>query len=217
VRRYFYEAVQLKGQDVVAIGIVVEINKLFKIEAELKELGLDEAKRLEVRKDKSAPIVEGLKTRIEAAAKEALPRSALGKACKYALGRWTELIRFLEYGPLELSNNLAESSIRPIALGRKNWLHLGSERAGPKVAAILSVVENLSTALDFGARLSARDPTWTGRLSGPAGQRVDTRRLERSPRLSSATIPPAASPLQLHSTGLHCVEVQPSETNMELV
>jgi transposase len=142
VRRYFYEAVQLNGQDVVAIGIVVEINKLFKIEAELKELGLDEEKRLEVRKDKSAPIVEGLKTRIEAAAKEALPRSALGKACKYALGRWTELLRFLEYGVLELSNNLAENSIRPIALGRKNWLHVGSERAGPKVAAILSVVES---------------------------------------------------------------------------
>lgn len=142
VRRYFYEAVQLNGQDMVAIGIVVEINKLFEIEAELKALGLNEEKRLEVRQDKSAPIVEGLKTRIEAAAQAALPRSTLGKACKYALGRWTALSRFLVYGQLELSTNLAENSIRPIALGRKNWLHVGSERAGPKVAAILSVVES---------------------------------------------------------------------------
>ena len=142
VRRYFYEAVQLNGQDVVAIGIVVEINRLFEIEAELKALGLDEPQRLAVRQDRSAPIVDGLKSRIEAAAQASLPRSALGKACKYALGRWTALSRFLVYGQLELSNNLAENSIRPIALGRKNWLHIGSERAGPKVAAILSVVES---------------------------------------------------------------------------
>ena len=51
------------------------------------------------------------------------------------------LSRFLEYGQLELSNNLAENAIRPIAIGRKNWLHVGSERAGPRVAAIISIVE----------------------------------------------------------------------------
>jgi transposase len=141
-RRYFYEAVQLNGQDVVAIGIVVEINKLFEIEAELKTLGLDESQRLVVRQERSAPIVDGLKTRIEEAAQASLPRSALGKACKYALARWTALSQFLVYGQLELSTNLAENAIRPIALGRKNWLHIGSERAGPKVAAILSVVES---------------------------------------------------------------------------
>ena len=48
----------------------------------------------------------------------------------------------LDYGEVELSNNLAENSMRPIALGRKNWLHVGSPKAGPKVAAILSVVES---------------------------------------------------------------------------
>jgi hypothetical protein len=50
--------------------------------------------------------------------------------------------RFLEYPELELSNNLAENSMRPVALGRKNWIHIGSPQAGPKVAAILSVVES---------------------------------------------------------------------------
>ena len=49
---------------------------------------------------------------------------------------------FLEYPELELSTNLAENSMRPVALGRKNWLHIGSPQAGPKVAAILSVVES---------------------------------------------------------------------------
>jgi hypothetical protein len=57
------------------------------------------------------------------------------------LGRWGQLRRFLDYGQLELSNNLAENAIRPVAIGRKNWLHVGSERAGPRVAAIISIVE----------------------------------------------------------------------------
>src|SRR6266436_2477377 len=53
-----------------------------------------------------------------------------------------KLNRFLEYPELELSNNLAESSMRPVAIGRKNWIHVGSPQAGPKIAAILSVVES---------------------------------------------------------------------------
>jgi transposase len=55
---------------------------------------------------------------------------------------WRKLTRFLEYPYLELSNNLAENSMRPVALGRKNWIHIGSPQAGSKVAAIFSVVES---------------------------------------------------------------------------
>ena len=55
---------------------------------------------------------------------------------------WPKLARCLEYEEVELSNNLAENSMRPVAFGRKNWLHVGSAKAGPKVAAILSVVES---------------------------------------------------------------------------
>jgi hypothetical protein len=72
----------------------------------------------------------------------ALPSSTLSKACQYALTLWRKLTRFLEYPELELSNNLAENSMRPVALGRKNWIHIGSPQAGPKVAAIVSVVES---------------------------------------------------------------------------
>ena len=57
------------------------------------------------------------------------PASALSKACQYALTLWRKLTRFLEYPELELSNNLAENSMRPVALGRKNWLHIGSPQA----------------------------------------------------------------------------------------
>jgi hypothetical protein len=66
----------------------------------------------------------------------------LGKAAHYTLSQWRKLMRFLEYPELELSNNLAENSMRPVALGRKNWIHVGSQQAGPKVAAILSIVES---------------------------------------------------------------------------
>ena len=60
----------------------------------------------------------------------------------YALGQWARLTPFLDYPELELSNNLAENSMRPAVLGRKNWIHVGSVEAGPRVAAILSVVES---------------------------------------------------------------------------
>jgi transposase len=53
---------------------------------------------------------------------------------------WQRLTRFLDYPVLELSHNLAENAIRPIALGLRNWIHVGSKEAGPRVAAIISVV-----------------------------------------------------------------------------
>jgi transposase len=74
--------------------------------------------------------------------RQVLPQSALGKAAAYTLNMWAKLERCFEHEEVELSNNLAENSMRPVALGRKNWLHVGSVKAGPKVAAILSVVES---------------------------------------------------------------------------
>src|SRR5450631_2315701 len=82
------------------------------------------------------------KTAMTAAHATALPASALAKASNYTLALWPKLTRFLQYPELELSNNLAENSMRPVAIGRKNWIHIGSQQAGPKVAAILSVVES---------------------------------------------------------------------------
>src|ERR1041385_3924289 len=75
-------------------------------------------------------------------AQQTLPKSALGQAAAYTLNMWAKLRRCFDYPEVELSNNLAENSMRPVAPGRKNWLHVGSAQAGPKVAAILSVVES---------------------------------------------------------------------------
>jgi transposase len=88
------------------------------MEAEAKAAGLGAAERLGLRRKKAEPIVEGLKEGIGSARASTLSRSALGKACDYALGRWGQLRRFLDYGQLELSNNLAENAIRPVAIGR---------------------------------------------------------------------------------------------------
>jgi hypothetical protein len=85
--------------------------------------------------------VEIIREKVEAARDASLPSSALGKAASYTLAQWKKLTRFLEHGEVELSNNLAENSMRPVAIGRKNWIHVGSRQAGPKVAAILSIVE----------------------------------------------------------------------------
>jgi len=77
----------------------------------------------------------------EGAGRQTLPKSALAKACNYTLTLWDRLTRFLDHPILELSTNAAENAIRPVALGRKNWIHSGSQGAGPRIAAILSIVE----------------------------------------------------------------------------
>ena len=66
----------------------------------------------------------------------------VGEGGGLQLNMWPKLVRCLEYEEVELSNNLAENSMRPVAVGRRNWIHIGSMQAGPKIAAILSVVES---------------------------------------------------------------------------
>ena len=63
-------------------------------------------------------------------------------AVNYTLNMWARLRRCFDHAEVELSNNIAENSMRPVALGRKNWLHVGSTQSGPRVAAILSAVES---------------------------------------------------------------------------
>ena len=87
-------------------------------------------------------MLDTIQQQIEAARAHALPASTLGKADSYTLALWRKLTRFLEHPELELSTNLAENSMRPLVLGRKNWIDIGSQQAGPRVAAILSIVES---------------------------------------------------------------------------
>ena len=95
-----------------------------------------------VRREHAVSWVTEIREECERVTRHALPQSTLGKAVTYTLNQWPKLARCFEFGEIELSNNLAENSMRPVAIGRKNWLHVGSVKSGPKVAAILSVVES---------------------------------------------------------------------------
>jgi transposase len=150
-RRKFYEAHQVSPGESVAKGIVLLIDELFGIDAEARSQNLDFAGRDRLRQQQARPLLETIRQKIEAAREQALPASKLGGAIAYALGFWERLTKFLDYPELELSTNLAENSMRGVALGRKNWIHIGSPQAGPKVAAILSVVETCRR-LDIRAR-----------------------------------------------------------------
>jgi transposase len=141
-RRKFFEALKLQPEDRAATQIVQRIDELFAIDAQARAQKLDHAARHVLRLEHARPLLDLIKQQIEAVRSEALPASALGKAASYTLTLWSKLTRFLEYPELELSNNLAENSMRPLVIGRKNWIHVGSQQAGPKVAAILSVVES---------------------------------------------------------------------------
>ncbi len=133
---------ELNPRDPVASLIVTQMDELFAVDAEARCQMLTTAARHIRRQETARPLLDDIRSKIEAAQSAALPSSALSKACQYALALWKRLTRFLEYPELELSTNLAENSMRPVALGRKNWFQIRSPQAGPKVAAILSVVES---------------------------------------------------------------------------
>jgi transposase len=141
-RRKFFEATKLNPHDAAAARIVARIDELFAVDALAREQNLDHAARQALRLERARPLLKLIHAEVESARGAVLPASALGRAANYTLALWPKLTRFLEYPELELSNNLAENSMRPVAIGRKNWIHIGSQQAGPKVAAILSLVES---------------------------------------------------------------------------
>jgi len=141
-RRKFTDALKLNPKDEAAARLLARINALFVIDARAREQKLGHAQRHVLRQQQSAPLLDVLRADLKTALADYLPSSATAKAAHYTLALWHKLTRFLEHPELELSNNLAENSMRSIALGRKNWIHFGHQNAGPKIAAILSVLES---------------------------------------------------------------------------
>ena len=137
-RRKFVEAVKVNPEDGNAVNMVTRMDALFVVDRGAREQGLNAAERHALRQQHALEWVEEIHRECRRLAKTVLPKSALGQAVAYTLNMWPKLRRCFEYGHVELSNNLAENSMRPVALGRKNWLHVGSAKAGPKVAAIVS-------------------------------------------------------------------------------
>ncbi len=141
-RRGFVDAIKLNKLDAASISIVELMDKLFAIDARARTEKMDHAARHVLRLQEAPPLLDKIHAQILALSNNVLPKSAAGEACAYTVKLWRKLTCFLEYPQLELSNNLAENSMRGVALGRKNWIHIGSQQAGPRVAAILSVVES---------------------------------------------------------------------------
>jgi hypothetical protein len=111
---------------------------LYKIEGEAREQKLDANDRRQLRQQRSKPIAETLRQWLTRQRAQVPDGSATAKAIAYSLGRWAALIRYLEDGDLPIDNNHLENRIRPVALGRANWLFSGSLRAGQRAAAIMS-------------------------------------------------------------------------------
>lgn len=141
-RRGFVDAIKLNKLDAASISIVDRMDQLFAIDARARNEKMDHAARHVLRQQEAPPLLDKINAQIHALSKNVLPKSAAGEACAYTVKLWKKLTCFLQYPALELSNNLAENSMRGVALGRKNWIHIGSQQAGPRVAAILSVVES---------------------------------------------------------------------------
>lgn len=156
VRRGFVEAAKLAPLDPIPGELLERFGELYAVEKQAREAGLSPEARLALRQARSVPIMAGLKTRLTQIRQQIEPASKLARACDYALGQWSRLEEYLRDGQLECDNNSCEGSIRPLALGRRNWLHVGSPEAGPKIAAIASVVETCRR-LDLNLRTYLRD------------------------------------------------------------
>jgi len=152
-RRKFFEA---KDTDAQANEMLVLIGELYTVEAQARPaidaargqaieqriaaLSAAFAARKQLRESISKAVLEKIGSWLQARAADTLPKSPLGLAIGYAKNQWKALKRFTENGALEIDNNVAENAVRPIALGRKNYLFVGSEHGGRRAAILYSLI-----------------------------------------------------------------------------
>jgi transposase len=123
----------------VAQHALATIAQLYAIEAEIKTLPA--ADKAQIRQQRAGPILAAFQPWLTAVHAQLAPGSGLAKAILYTLKRWPGLVRYLTDGDLAIDNNPIERAIRGIALGRKNWLHAGSDAGGRRAAMVYSLLE----------------------------------------------------------------------------
>jgi hypothetical protein len=138
-RRKFHEARTSDPER--SHAAIAWIGRLYGVEREARDGAWDDARVLAARSERSRPLLESFGGWLEGEAKKVVPKSPVGEAIAYARSNWVALTRYLESPWLSIDNNATENAIRPIALGRKNWLHLGSDRGGRTAATLLSLVQ----------------------------------------------------------------------------
>ncbi len=146
-RRKFYEQHQ-SGKSLIAEQALKSIGQLYEIEA--RGAALCPKKRQRLREHQARPIAETLHAWMAAHRIKVPDGTGIARALDYSLKRWAALTRYLGDGRLPIDNNHIENQIRPIALGRKNWLDAGSQRAGRRAAAVMSLVQS--------AKMNGHDP-----------------------------------------------------------
>ena len=147
VRRKFFDLHQAHASPLAAEAIA-RIAQLYAIESEIRGRAPDE--RRQVRQNRARPLLESLHQWLESSLAKLSAKSETASAIRYALGRWTALLRFCDDGRLEVDNNAAERALRAVALGRKNYLFAGSDAGGERAAAMYSLIGS--------AKLNASDP-----------------------------------------------------------
>jgi transposase len=163
-RREFFDARLNQPRE--AHYVLSLVGQLYDIEDEVR-LHSPEA-RLAARRERSVPILDRLEKFLREQRGQALPKSQYGKAVGYALNHWPELRRFTENGVLEIDNNIAERTLRPCAIGRKNWMFVGSDRGGKTAATCFSIlagakrhrIEPFAYVRDLLVAISAGEPDW---------------------------------------------------------
>jgi hypothetical protein len=138
-RRYFKEAAPTAAIE--CAQVLAWIGELYGLERSATEKKLDAQARTQMRQTRSRPILAKLGAHLDGLALTALPKSPLAQAVAYARNHWTALTRYTEDGRLKIDNNGAEQALRPIVLGRKNWLFAGSEAAAHRAAILCSLVQ----------------------------------------------------------------------------
>jgi len=151
VRRNFHEISTDRRQPSrapIANEALRRIQELYAVEAEIR--GRCAEQRRHARQERSKPILDALKTWLEARLAEVSQKATIAEAIRYMLGRWPGLVRFLDDGRVEIDSNTVERSIRPLALTRKNALFAGSDGGAEHWACLASLIET--------CKLNAIDP-----------------------------------------------------------
>jgi hypothetical protein len=135
-RRKFFES---RSSSPAEASLILEmIRRLYEVEDRARPL--DAAARRAMRQAETVPILERLRAELDRLASRLLPKSALAQATNYALNQWRALCRYTEDGRLTIDNNVSERRLRDQAIGRKNWMFLGSDEAGPRAAVLCTII-----------------------------------------------------------------------------
>ena len=135
-RRKFFDATHSSPRE--AHQILEWVGQLYDIEDRARESS-DQARQA-IRKQEADPVLDRIERYLAELERRALPKSALGKAVSYARNQWQALRRYTEDGRLSIDNNVSERTLRHQAIGRKNWLFLGSKQAGPRAAVLFTIL-----------------------------------------------------------------------------